>query len=428
VPPAGWNSTTVALAPQDPSVWPPTRQPVAAKPAPVPPPAKPQQPAKAKAAAVIPPALPPRPAPGPPPVVAASPAPATPPPTLAAAKIAGQPPLPTLATNVTVVPPPVPSALATASLSPQSGVKARLTATRWTKVTKWARQEWKFLAGGVGAGIALGGTVWLVLALQSPSAHVVAELPKDSAPAVATAVEPAPPAATAPPVGDTLAVPAADVEETSASKDLPTDPAEKLAGEPQDPSATTAPIAAKPADKPDTTRPAQAAVQPAATDEKTPPVASAPRPTIKLERAPAAPAATPQSSEVESVIDTGAADEADDTPAAVRTPAADSPGSELTTAEVDERLSRALPAAQFNKVPLFQFVEFVAEFTTLPIQLDEPALKRAGKSRQSAVTIKLNETTAGDALRTALSDLGLVTTLRSGTVVVTVAPDAKSDK
>ena len=137
-------------------------------------------------------------------------------------------------------------------------------------------------------------------------------------------------------------------------------------------------------------------------------------------------------SEVESIIDTGAADDIGrDAPAVVRTPAAESPGAErpaLTAAEVDERLSRALPAAQFTKVPLFQFVEFVAEFTSLPIQLDEPALKRAGKSRQSAVTIKLNETTAGDALRTALSDLGLVTALRSGVVVVTAAPDAKAAK
>lgn len=418
----------VEVAPHDPAVWPPTSEssPAAPRPAKI----------KAKAAAVIPPTLPPRPAPAQPPVVAASQAPAIPsPPVLA--KVTGQPPLPTLAASAAAVPPPVPTAVAMASsvaignIDSKSVDGTNLTATRWTALTNWARQEWRFLAAGVGAGIALGGSVWLVLAMQAPSAPLVADLTNDSSPPVAKATEPSPQAAAAPLAGETPAVPVAAVEKASASKDLPTEPTDKRGGKPQDPIATTAPIATAsldkpaPVDKPKTTGPPQAEAQPVATDEKTPPVASTPRPTIKLEPVPAAATQPP---EVESIIGTDATDESADTPAVARTPAAESLGAErpaLTAAEVDERLSRALPAAQFTKVPLFKFIEFVAELTGLPIQLDEPALKRAGKSRQSAVTIKLNETTAGDALRAALSDLGLVTALRSGVLVVTVASDAK---
>lgn len=434
VPPMGWNSTTVEPRLQDPAVWPPTRESSPAAPRP----AK----TKAKAAAVIPPALPPRPAPAQPPAVAASPASTQPPPVLAAAKIAGQPPLPTLAASAAAVPPPVPAAVAIGSIDSNSVDGTSLTATRWTALTNWARQEWKFLTAGVGAGIALGGSVWLVLAMQAPSAPVVAGFTNNSSPPVAKAPESSPQAAAATLAGEAPAVPVTAVEKASASKDLPTEPTDKRGGKPQNPIATTAPIATAPldkpapVDKPKTTGLPQAEAQPIATDEKTPPVASTPRPTIKLEPVPAASAAATQTPEVastidRSIIDTGAADESHDTPAVVRTPATESPGAErsaLTAAEVDERLSRALPAAQFTKVPLFKFIEFVAELTGLPIQLDEPALKRAGKSRQSAVTIKLNETTAGDALRAALSDLGLVTTLRSGVVIVTVASDAQPAK
>lgn len=418
VPPAGWNITTVESAPQDPSVWPPASEPAGPKPAPAPRQTKSPQPAKAKvAAAVIPPALPPRPAPPP----------------VAAAKVAGQPPLPTSAASATVAPPPVPTAAAVAS-STKSVAGANQTAARFGKLTNWARQEWKFLAGGVGAGIALGGTMWLVLAMQTPSAPLVAELSNDSAPPGAALVESLPLASTAPRIDQTLPAPAHAVEEGNTKDVLPSDPADKLAGEPQDPSAAAAPIAAAPVvepaplDKPAKAPPAHVDGPPDATEEKNPPVASAPQPTIKLEPAPVKPAAAQLPPEAASILNTAEADAAADAPAAVRTPTSESPGAErpeLTAAKVDERLSRALPAAQFTKAPLFQFVEFIAELTNLPIQLDEPALRRSGKSRQSAVTVKLNDTTAGDALRAALSDLGLVTAIRSGVVVVTVAPEAK---
>ena len=245
--------------------------------------------------------------------------------------------------------------------------------------------------------------------MQAPSAPLVADLTNDSSPPVAKATESAPPAAAAPLAGETPAVPAAAVEEANASNDLPADPTDKRGRRASRPNRDDCPdchcvsrqtgagrqtknhwAAASRSAACRDRRKNSAGGQHAAADDQARARArrrdSAARGRKYIDR---------------SIIDTDAADESADTPAVVRTPAAESPGAErpaLTAAEVDERLSRALPAAQFTKVPLFKFIEFVAELTGLPIQLDEPALKRAGKSRQSAVTVKLNETTAGDAL------------------------------
>jgi hypothetical protein len=307
-------------------------------------------------------------------------------------------------------------------------------ATRWSALTNWARQERKLLASGLGAGIALGGGVWLILALSSPGVPTVDELAVDNPSIVADASQAAPqsalPASDVPVATAPLERAPLDRAPSIATSEVPHGVADPIAGEKPDASSIAPHAPAPTANEPQTTAPA---VPPAAADEKTPPVASAPRPTIKLEPAPAdATAASTESNrpaepDRESMVDSASADDPPETAAAVRTPADDSPGDEqpaITAAEVDERLSRALPAAQFTKVPLFQFVEFVAEFTSLPIQLDEPALKRVGKSRQTAVTVKLDQTTAGDALRTALSELGLVTSLREGVMLITAAPDA----
>ncbi len=446
VPPPGWNSTTVEVAPQDPAVWPPTHDAAPAAPRAV----------KAKAAAIIPPALPPRPAPVQPAAVAAGqPSAPVPPPVLAAAKVAAQPPLPApvagpalppaaaavpptiaaLPPASSAVPPPVPTLAATAGVAAKSLAASKLAPSRWTPLTNWARQEWKFLTAGLGAGIVLGGSVWLILALQTPSVppadEVTVEAPAnvtpatDAAPSSPTRAGDAPVVKTLPPPVEALA------ENPVATAEPPHVAADRLTEQPQDP-IDEAPDAAQATEKSEAALSPPAVSEPTETDKPSPPVASAPRPTIKLEPAPAeAPAAAVPAEEMaESIIDSAASDDSVEAPAAVRTPAADSPGvehPEITAADVDERLSRQLPAAQFSKVPLFQFIEFVSEFTGLPIQLDEPALKRAGKNRQSPVTIKLNQTTAGDALRTALSELGLATSLREGVVVVTAAPNAKAE-
>jgi hypothetical protein len=422
VPPPGWNSTTVEVAPTDPAVWPPMH--VAAAPA--------SPPAKAKAAAVIPPALPPRPAPAQPAAVAAAQISA--PPVVAATKVVAGPPLLAQATSAaappisTAGPPPVPSMAATADVAAKSLAGAKVAAPRWAALTNWARQEWKFLAGGLGAGVALGGTVWLILALQAPKVPPADELSMDVPTGAATATEAAPPSNSG--VGQTPApkVPVEAVVESAVAKEE----ARAAADRPDQPrnSIDPSPTANQSTDEEETALSPPAVSPPEETGDKKPPVASAPRPTIKLDPAPAevAESTAPTEAAAESIIDSGAADDSAETPSEASAPA-DSPGAErpaITAAEVADRLSRALPSAQFTKVPLFQFVDFIAEFTSLPIQLDEPALKRVGKSRQSTVTVKLNQTTAGDALRAALSELGLVTSLREGVVVVTAAPNAKA--
>jgi hypothetical protein len=109
-------------------------------------------------------------------------------------------------------------------------------------------------------------------------------------------------------------------------------------------------------------------------------------------------------------------------------PAAARPRRSLSQAEIDERLAGALPTVQFVKVPLAQFVEFIADFTNLPITIDERALEAIGKKRETPVTVKLTDTTAGDALRTALTKLGLTCATRDGKLVVTAAKERPSAK
>jgi hypothetical protein len=100
----------------------------------------------------------------------------------------------------------------------------------------------------------------------------------------------------------------------------------------------------------------------------------------------------------------------------------------LSQSEIDERLASALPRVEFVKVPLAQFVEFIGEFTNLPIVIDEPALHAIGKGRQSLVSVKLSDATAGEALRAATAKLGLTCAAREGKLVVTAAHRAAKAK
>ena len=72
----------------------------------------------------------------------------------------------------------------------------------------------------------------------------------------------------------------------------------------------------------------------------------------------------------------------------------------LTQAEVDERLTAAVPKVEFVKMPLAQFLTFIGELANLPITIDEAAFQSARISRLAPVTVHLVDTTAGDALQT----------------------------
>ena len=153
-------------------------------------------------------------------------------------------------------------------------------------------------------------------------------------------------------------------------------------------------------------------------------------PTIKLDPAPTAPGdATPREADPPPTAvqaDEVSGEAADDPSEPFEAPAANDESAGLarrvlSAEEIDERLSQALPRVDFDKVPLARFVDFIGDFTSLPIVIDDDALAKIGKGRQNLVTIKLVDTTAGEALRTAVSKLGLTCAVREGKVVVTAA-------
>ncbi len=82
-----------------------------------------------------------------------------------------------------------------------------------------------------------------------------------------------------------------------------------------------------------------------------------------------------------------------------------------------------MPTVSFVKVPLAQFVDFIADLTNLTITFDERAIKSLDKGRLTPVTVKLVDTTAGDALRSAVAKLGLSYAARDGKIVISLAKE-----
>jgi hypothetical protein len=107
---------------------------------------------------------------------------------------------------------------------------------------------------------------------------------------------------------------------------------------------------------------------------------------------------------------------------------ADAPATHtLSRTEIEERLSQELPTVRFAKVPLAQFVEFIADFSALPITIDDEGLKSVGKTRQTRISVNLTHITANEALRSAIAPLGLTCAVREGKVVVTIAKPRPAD-
>jgi hypothetical protein len=111
--------------------------------------------------------------------------------------------------------------------------------------------------------------------------------------------------------------------------------------------------------------------------------------------------------------------------AAVRMPDHDvddsegSPTPRFTAREIDEHLARKLPRIEFAKTPLVKFLDFVAEFTGVPVRIDPDALVKLSEGRRTAISVNLSDTTAAESLERALAKLGLVYVVRDGQVVVT---------
>lgn len=264
-------------------------------------------------------------------------------------------------------------------------------------VVAFARRDWLALTGGV----VLGSGVWLAIALTS-----------SNDPPASKAVE-----SVAAPPRSQRDIALQDVEPT-----LPAEPEETgpdgLAVEPAEPmpAESITPVA--------NDEPAASRATPAAFVEPPPAAAPAtPSPTVRLDPAPAvaAPAVEPDPAE------RGTATQVDQPPAEPRIGAVpDRPGQSpgatsrmLSKSEIEDRLTQPLPALEFPTTTLVKFVDFMHDLTGVTITIDEAALAKSGHDRHSPLSLKLSETTAGEALRSGAQHLGLQVVVQGGKIVLT---------
>jgi hypothetical protein len=268
------------------------------------------------------------------------------------------------------------------------------------------RADWMLWAGGLGAGIVVGATVWLLAGSRASVSEppAAAPAPREVAKSPDTPVAPQPAVATPPqPTPENPSV-----ENSEAATVAATDGISPNANAPAEPAAT---VAAAPADS---------------TNEKTSdPVAVTPpaeprEPAIKLEPAGAgqdlgAPAATSEPAEPYPATEPAAA------PADDGAKKATEPATALSESDIQARMATGLTEVRFAQVPLIQFVQFVGDCTALRIAVDDAALAKANIPRTAPITVHLRDTTAGDALKAVLEPLGLTCVARGTTLVVTVA-------
>jgi hypothetical protein len=291
------------------------------------------------------------------------------------------------------------------------------------------KQDWMLLGGALSGGVLLGAAIWLAVWSRTPVVPLAAHDP----PAAHVPLVQAP---------DAVAREVADRQPVERS----TSPTEEVIERQPSTGAIEGPDAAPHAEAPLQQPAPKQAVNDLPLDHQgadgsstsTPAPTGQPTPSaIKLDPIVAAGEAVAEGDADSPSQGTTAADDAPaiENPAGGAKPnasAGNPPGARpprsLSQADIDERLAGALPTVQFVKVPLAQFVEFIADFTNVPISIDERSLEAIGKKRQTPVTVKLTDTTAGDALRTALARLGLTCATRDGKLVVTAAQRRPSAK
>lgn len=335
-------------------------------------------------------------------------------------------------TAAAVSPAPPTGYQATTDVSP-AATAAEPTPAATTPITWWAgtfdriKADWPMLAGGLASGLLVGAVLWWALVPSSgPEIESVAiETVDASGAAVDAAVGAA--AETAAGADSTEVAP-------PLAKSAPTEtkPAEsEIATAAAEPAIATEKVEAA-------SEPTEATPAPATNAESTPPPSdpapaqpatdtAAPHPGIKLAPDAAKAAPAPDREPAAPDAEPSAADDAPNPEAPATTPPPATRGSpgdagaahRLSAAEVDQRLAIELPKVTFRKVPLAQFVDFIGELAALPIAIDDEGLARAGHKRSVAVTVELSDTTARDALRTAVKPLGLTCIVRGGRLIVT---------
>ncbi len=90
----------------------------------------------------------------------------------------------------------------------------------------------------------------------------------------------------------------------------------------------------------------------------------------------------------------------------------------------EARLADPLAALDVQNMPLWHYLDMLAELSTVPITLDAEALEDLGQSPAAPVEVKLEKTTIGSALTAALEPVKLGYQIRDGQLVVGYpAPD-----
>jgi hypothetical protein len=281
----------------------------------------------------------------------------------------------------------------------------------------WARREWMMLGGGLAGGIALGSIVWLVAAMQAPPDITVADAAEPSAaaePQETQAPTPMPEIQEAPAEALPEVAPVVEEKESDAGTVEVAAPVETPPGEAEE--AAKPPAEVEPGDEAVPGEPAKNAVAPAL---KLEPIAPSGEGTSNSAAASGPEAATPSAGndaaeesvpDDPKVVDDEGPDETSQGEAAA-----------VSREEIEKRLGLSLARVEFVEVPLAQFTVFVADIAGVTVTIDDAALAKAGKTRRMPLTVKLDDTTAGDALRAALERGGLVYTIDEGRIVVSVA-------
>ncbi|HEX4129452.1 MAG TPA: DUF1559 domain-containing protein [Pirellulales bacterium] len=83
------------------------------------------------------------------------------------------------------------------------------------------------------------------------------------------------------------------------------------------------------------------------------------------------------------------------------------------------RLAEKLPAIEFAQVPLEQFVDLMSQMSTVPMTLDLEGMLEAGVHPDDRVSVKLTNSSIGEALETALAQRGLVYLVHDNQLLVT---------
>jgi hypothetical protein len=189
--------------------------------------------------------------------------------------------------------------------------------------------------------------------------------------------------------------PAAELAETASP------PAASAAAEPAPPAPTLA-------EKPETPPP------PAATDSTKPEASKPQTPSMATDEPmpPAAPPPTPLF------------------PPAAEEPAAPTDVRKLPPPRVDAeaRMSDAVEGLELNDYPLGRAIDLLSGISAVPIALDPDALEQLGVSPRDAVSLRLEATTVGEALRAMLAKRGLAVEINGSTATVTLPASVRQSR